>query len=326
MSKLSQPALIGVDWGSSHCRGYLLDQKGSVIEQRQSDLGASHLKSADQFQIALWTQFGDWIDNRKRPARLILSGMVGSAEAWRDAGYLDCPIQPRRLGRHLVSVTSAGLEAWLVPGLSCRSPTGSRDVMRGEETQLAGLPTDRHRSDSLVCLPGTHTKWVWMEGGRIQHFMTYLSGEAFALLKEHSILGRSLSDGRHSPQGFARGIERSSQPGGLMHHVFGLRALSLLEGLSGYEASSYLSGILIGHEVRAVMALKACAEVTLVGSSHLNALYGQALEQLGSNCQRVDGDEAASRGLAQLAIEASMLQVDLARGRKASNEEVGGER
>ncbi len=156
------------------------------------------------------------------------------------------------------------------------------------------------RDGGVACLPGTHSKWVRVEAGRITGFTTHLTGEAFAALRGHTILGRMMRDGPADGEHFDAGVARSADPGGLLHHVFGVRALALAGRLNESDAPAYLSGILIGHEVRAALAQAAGSVVQVIGVPDLTALYAKAIAACGGYAERHDG-EAAARGMALIA-------------------------
>ncbi len=230
--------------------------------------------------------------------------MIGSRQGWVEAPYLECPAGPAELAQALVAVPFAGAEVRLVPGLSARDAAGTPEVMRGEETQIAGA-LDRIAGRGLVCLPGTHAKWVRLAGGRIAGFATYLTGEAFAALRDHTILGRMMRAGATDPAAFDRGLARSADPGGLLHHLFGVRTLGLAGALAETEAPSYLSGLLIGHEVRAALAeAPAAGVIPVIGTPDLVTQYGRAIAACGADAEPIEGDPAAS-GLALIGRLAS---------------------
>jgi 2-dehydro-3-deoxygalactonokinase len=173
--------------------------------------------------------------------------------------------------------------------------------MRGEETQVLGVPP-LLRDGGVACLPGSHSKWVRVEGGRIVNFTTHMTGEAFAALRGYTILGRMMRDGPTGGAPFDAGVARSADPGGLLHHLFGVRALALADRLPESDAPAYLSGILIGHEVRAALAAAAMEQaagmvVQVIGAPELTMLYAKAITACGGYAERHDG-EAAARGLA----------------------------
>jgi 2-dehydro-3-deoxygalactonokinase len=230
-----------------------------------------------------------------------MSGMVGSRQGWIEAPYLPCPAGPDELAAALVAVPFEGARVLLVPGLSCVDESGTPEVMRGEETQLAGAMPDLG-TDAIVCLPGSHSKWVRVSGGRIVSYSTYLSGEAFGAIRSGTILGRMMTEAPTSPAAFARGVARSGEPGHLLHHLFGVRTLGLTERLAADESASYLSGLLIGHEVRA--AIGTSRHVSLIGDTLLTGLYSLVIERLGATAGIIGGDIAAA-GLARIGAHAT---------------------
>jgi len=153
--------------------------------------------------------------------------------------------------------------------------------------------------NGLACLPGTHCKWVSVRDNRIAGFTTHMTGEVFGALRGHTILGRMMRDGPADRAPFDAGVRRAGEPGGLLHHIFGVRALTLAESLPETDAASYLSGILIGHEVQAALAGRQGAVVHVIGAPEQTMLYARAIAAFGGFPERHDG-EAAARGLAQL--------------------------
>ncbi|MGH7056728.1 MAG: 2-dehydro-3-deoxygalactonokinase [Acetobacteraceae bacterium] len=293
--------MIGIDWGTTRFRAYLLDATGGIRERRERERGILEVAEG-RFAYVLNEEAGDWIAQGER--RILLSGMVGSRQGWRETAYLPCPAGPRELARALAPVDFASALVRIVPGVSARDGEGVPEVMRGEETEIAGcvdLLPERAPELSLVCLPGTHSKWARVEGGRIAAFRTHLTGEAYAALKRHTILGRMMEGDLHLAEAFGRGVRRSGEPGGLLHHLFGVRALGLAGELAEREAASYLSGMLIGHEVRAAMA--GSADVYLVGAADLCANYAEAIRAIGGQPIQL-GPERAAAGLFRIAAMA----------------------
>jgi 2-dehydro-3-deoxygalactonokinase len=211
-----------------------------------------------------------------------------------EAPYLPCPAGVADLASAIVRVPYPGARVRLVPGLSAADEADVPEVMRGEETQLASLLGTL--TDGLVCLPGSHSKWARIANGRITGFATHLTGETFAALRGHTILGRLMRDGPDDLAAFDRGVARAAAPGGLLHHLFGVRTLGLVGRLAGTEAASYLSGLLIGHEVRAAAPLPG-ARVHVIGATALCALYARAIAACAADTEMVAAD-AAARGLA----------------------------
>lgn len=290
--------MIGVDWGTSNLRAFRIGGDGAILARHTSSCGI-RLVPAGGFAAALHTAIGPWLADGEH--QVVLCGMVGSRQGWVEAPYLPCPADARALADALVEVTFDGVEARLVPGLSLRDQLAAPEVMRGEETQLVGV-MEHLAGEGLVCLPGSHSKWARVSGGKITEFATYFSGEAFAALRENTILGRlMLRDEAINLDGFDRGVARAATRGHLLHHLFGVRTLGLFGELGESAGAGYLSGLLIGHEVGA--AMPAAATVHLVGSAPLCALYGRAIAAAGGRAVVLDED-AAARGLAIIGREA----------------------
>ena len=288
--------MIGVDWGTSSFRAYRLDG-GRVVDRVDAGPGLLAVP-AGEFAAALRGAVGAWLDDGE--GRVLLAGMVGSRQGWAEAPYLPCPADLSALARATIGVPFVGADVRIVPGVSTADAAGVPEVMRGEEVQLAGV-MERVGRQGCVCLPGSHSKWVRVAGGRIAGFETHFTGEAFAALRGHTILGRSMVDGPPVAGAFARGVERSADAGGLLHHLFGVRTLGLFGRLPQAEAASFLSGLLIGHEVRAmgVGTAGVGGPVHLVGAPGLCGLYEAAIVQCGGTAVILDG-EAAAVGLARI--------------------------
>ena len=244
-----------------------------------------------QFSKLLDEQAGAWIAAGESP--IVMSGMVGSRQGWVEAPYAQCPAGLDELASGLKKVEWGGKQAWIVPGLACRDEAGVYDVMRGEETQILGAMDDLP-AECVICLPGTHSKWVVVQKGRILGFKTYFTGEMFAVLRKHSLLGRMMEVGAADQTSFLDGVKRSADPGGLLHHLFGVRTRGLFYEISPANAPSYLSGILIGHELREAAA--DARKLYLLGSAELTALYGKAARAIGLESKLLD-PEAVTRGL-----------------------------
>ncbi|WP_293706002.1 2-dehydro-3-deoxygalactonokinase [Stenotrophomonas sp. UBA7606] len=289
--------MIAVDWGTSSLRLYRLDAEGHVYERRRSEQGLQ--ASAGQFEAVLAREIAGWDD-----ALILLSGMVGSRGGWREVPYLPCPTGIDELAGALVPLqapTLAERTLWIVPGISDTGNDAVPDVMRGEETQLAALLAVLPRGNHVVCLPGTHSKWVAIANGRIQRLSTAMTGELYAVLRNHSLLGKLMpaDDSRFDAWAFETGLKRSRQGGGLLHHLFGVRTLGLFNQMEGSALPSYLSGLLIGHEILASGVLEhtpRLSQVHLIGNDRLLALYAQALTAWGVGVQRHPEDLAA-RGM-----------------------------
>ncbi len=281
--------MIGVDWGTSSFRAFRLAADGAVLGRRSAVRGILHIE-AGRFAETLREHIGAWLDEGE--TRVLLSGMIGSRQGWVEAPYLPCPAGAADIAAALVPVPFDGARVLLVPGLSDVDDSGVPEVMRGEETQIVGTAIGE---DGIACLPGSHSKWARVAGGRITAYRTYLSGEAFAALRGGTILGRMMTDGPTDLAAFDRGVARAAEPGHLLHHLFGVRTLGLMGKLKDSESASYLSGLLIGHEVRA--ARPQGQRVRLIGAAALCSLYARAVAACGGEAM-VEDEDAAARGLA----------------------------
>jgi 2-dehydro-3-deoxygalactonokinase len=274
--------MIGVDWGTTNLRAFRFSGDGAVIDTRTSPRGIASLKR-DEIEGVLRDLAGDWLGEDRD---VVLAGMVGSRSGWVETGYVPCPVDPSVLSRSLVSVESNLADCRIVPGVR-----SDDDVMRGEETQLLGAGV----RDGCVVLPGTHSKWAMMEAGRIASIRTVMTGELYALLLNHSLIGQLAGDGS-DPEAFARGVKRSRAEPSLATTLFSARSAVLLGQLAQKGVRDYLSGLLIGAEV-ATMARGADA-LTIIGEGALTQRYCTALSLCGvQQVEVIDGAQAVSRGL-----------------------------
>ena len=290
--------MIGVDWGTSSFRAYRMNGDGAVLDAVAAPRGILEVP-AGGFAAELRRHVGPWLEDGE--TRILLAGMIGSRQGWVEAAYLPCPAGEAELAAALIDVGfDAKVRVRLVPGLSASDAGGTPEVMRGEETQVIGGVAGALDGSGLVCLPGSHSKWVRMVGQRIAGFETYMTGEAFSALRGGTILGRMMVDGPADDAAFDRGVARSGEAGHLLHQLFGVRTLGLFGRLAEGESASYLSGLLIGHELRA--ACPPGSDVTLIGAGPLCALYERALTACGSQA-RLAGD-SARQGLHRIATRA----------------------
>ena len=289
--------LLAVDWGSTALRGALLDEEGRVLDQRAAARGMLSVGPggfADVFEAT----FGDWMD--VPGTRCLMAGMVGSKQGWVEAPYCACPAGLDEIVRALVAVPheSGGRPRviGLVPGLSCESH-GLPDVMRGEEVKVIGALAALGLRDAVLVLPGTHSKWATVAGGRIESFSTVMSGEFYALLSKHSILAKSLPPGEvpFDAGAFDRGVGTALDGASLMQTAFSVRTLALFERLGEAARASYLSGLVIGEELRC-RPLAGAREVVLVAAPALVERFERALARRGL-AVRTLGEEAAWQGL-----------------------------
>jgi 2-dehydro-3-deoxygalactonokinase len=306
---MSQARLIALDWGTSSLRVYLLGENGTIVEERHKPWGLLYLPEGG-FAAALQGVAGDWLD--ATPALpLIASGMVGSAQGWREAPYASCPADASALATQLLRFEALpGVMLHIVPGVRLSGPRP--DVMRGEETQVMGLLAMQLAlaERTTLVMPGTHSKWVRVQAGRIVDFHTYMTGELFALLREHSILGRPAREaggGQASDKAFDRGVAavRDAGAAGATALLFSARALVLGGQLRAGDSLEYLSGLLVGEELRCALHDGDAAAPVLVGDAALCARYRRAL-MLYDRSSQTAADGAAAAGLWQIARQAGL--------------------
>ncbi len=284
--------MIGLDWGTTSLRAYRLGPDGTVLTRRETPRGILSIEPGG-FPAAVHAVAGDWLEAGAR--RVLICGMAGSRQGWQEAPYVPCPANLDALAEATITVPFRDVEVRIIPGLSCRDGSGVPEVMRGEETQILGAVLGA--GDATVCLPGSHSKWAHLAGGAVTGFTTHLSGEAFAALGQHTILARMMDIAApYHAGGFARGVARAKQRGGLLHHLFGVRAAALFDEMEEDESASFLSGLLIGHEVAAALEDGVAPPVILIGAERLTSRYGAALDAFGIP-HRVADHDAAARGL-----------------------------
>lgn len=288
--------MITVDWGTSSFRAYLLDDGGAIRARRDSPRGMAQVP-AGRFPLVLAEEIGDWLAVGRQT--VVLCGMVGSRQGWVEVPYCECPAGAPEIAARLHPVELAGAAAFIVPGVSGVDTAGVREVMRGEETQILGA-VEALPAEAVVCLPGTHSKWVRVQRSQIVGFSTHFTGELYAVLKAHSLLGRMLEEGAPDEAAFLAGVARSADPEGLLHHLFGVRAKALFGELSGASGGEYLSGLLIGHELRNALAAVRDAPVFLLGAPGLVERYALGLRALGTDARVLDAESAVT-GMQRLA-------------------------
>ena len=285
--------LIGLDWGTTSCRAYLIGADGAVLARVAHGPGILRVENG-AFGKALDAMIGEWIAKHGRMP-VILSGMIGSRQGWVEAPYATCPADADDIVKELAKIEHTGLNVSLVPGLSTEND-GMPDVMRGEETQILGALALSGRDDGLFLLPGTHSKWAEVSAGRIVSFRTFMTGEVFGALKDHTILGRLMRGVARDTAGFARGVREGAAlhgGGALLNRVFATRTYGLTGRLADTALADYLSGLLIGAEV-AEATKNARAAVTIVASPALAARYAEALRLLGRDSTLAPEDCAAA--------------------------------
>ncbi len=282
---------IAADWGTSHLRVWGL-AGDKIIRDAASDQGMAQLARTD-YEAALLALVSDWLPEG-RITQVLASGMVGSRQGWVEAPYRTLPCPPLGGALALAPVRDLRLSVHVVPGLKQHKPA---DVMRGEETQVAGYLALHPNWDGVICLPGTHSKWVHVSAGEVVSFQTFLTGEIFALLSEHSVLRHSVSGWNDAgfADGLAQGMER---PERLLARLFAIRAEGLLDGLDPATARARLSGLLIGAELAAAKPYWLGQRVAILGAAELAKYYATALEGLSVPTTLHDLTEISLAGLA----------------------------
>lgn len=270
--------VIGIDWGTTNRRAYVLDEDGTVL-QRHTDDGGILKVGVGNFAASLTALLQTLSVSS---ADVVMSGMVGSRNGWHQVDYLPTSHPLARLPETLVEIDApqVGLRCRIVPGYQAVDEFGTPDVMRGEETQIFGVLSHSDRVDGWYVLPGTHSKWVLVEDGAIRQFMTFMTGELFALLSSHGTLASLSTDDATHAAPFEAGL-RAAQRSGLSHAAFGCRALVVTDTMPAAHASSYLSGLLIGAEladIRQKTRDYPRSPVQIIGSPSLAARYVAALQ------------------------------------------------
>jgi len=291
-------AWIALDWGTSSLRGARFDAEGRVTEERASARGILTVPKGG-FPGVFEEHFGDWM--APPGTRCLISGMAGSQQGWKEAPYCACPANLHDVAAQLAWVEVRRIA--IVPGLSCEH-TGAPDVMRGEETQVFGALRLLGVDAGSFVMPGTHSKWIRVAAGRIEGFATLMTGEFYALLRQHSILARTLpadEDGALHEVAFDAGVAHALRSPGLLQAAFSVRTLSLFERLPLNERPSYLSGLLIGEELR-TRELRGGEQVVVIGADALTRRYERALAQRDVRVRSV-GSQATWRGLFGIATK-----------------------
>lgn len=291
-----QTEWIAVDWGTTNLRVWVFSGDGQLIDHATSDRGMGQL-GPDQFEGALV----DLIDPHLPAGRVtpvICCGMVGARQGWIEAPYASVPCAPPGVAQAIQPAAGdPRLDVYILPGVMQEDPA---DVMRGEETQIGGFLSDQPDFDGVLCLPGTHTKWVQVSAGEIVSFRTFMTGELFSLLSRQSVLRHSLTEEGWDGEAFGGAIEDAmTSPQFLTARLFSLRAGSLLHGVSAATARARLSGYLIGLELAGSRPYWLGQEVVIIGAHKVSNLYAEALSGAGVKPRLAPGDTLTLAGLAK---------------------------
>ena len=283
---------IAVDWGTSNLRAWVFDQDGQTFQKLSSDQGMGTL-ATDEFEAVLLSLIDPFLSDTKTP--VICCGMVGAKQGWSEAPYATVPCAPpTALTAVKVSAQDPRLDVRTLPGLQQPEPA---DVMRGEETQIAGYLALNPNFDGTLCLPGTHTKWVQISAGEVVSFRTFMTGELFALLSQHSVLRHSVG-GSPDQEAFKSAVQDAlARPQQLASRLFGIRANGLLHGTDQAASTGALSGQLIGAELAAAKPYWLGQAVTLIGDQSLCDLYAHGLNLMAVQPEVRVGDDLTLAGL-----------------------------
>ena len=285
---------IAVDWGTTSVRAWVIGPDGSVVRRARSDRGMGQLAPGD-FEGALLELIGDDLP-ADRVTPVICCGMVGARQGWVEAPYTAVPSAPPGAGEAVSApVADPRLSVHILPGMRQDQPA---DVMRGEETQIAGFLVAQPKFDGVLCLPGTHSKWAHISAGEVVSFRTALTGELFALLSGQSVLRHGLSGDGWDDAAFTTAVEDAmSAPAQFSARLFSLRAEGLLHGLEPGTARARLSGWLIGLELGAMRPYWLGQNVALIGEGGLTDRYAAALTALGAAPATTDATRVTLAGL-----------------------------
>lgn len=300
----SSADMIAIDWGTTNCRASLLDANGKELDTRRAPEGAGGLKS-DEFEAVFDRLVSGWPD-----LPVWICGMAGSRQGWREAPYLTCPAALSDLATQITPITtSSGRLVRIIPGLLFKDERGNADIMRGEETQIAGLLAKQPDYDGLAIMPGTHCKWVSIKNDRVLRFQTFLTGELYSLLATASILRHSVSaheaDIPVDHPAFLSGIEDAlSGTVPLVSGLFQIRTQDVLNGAQKNDSAARLSGLMIGAEFAAAKSsgwLDADKKACIIGGRGLTPLYSKACDMAGLVPHTLFGLDASTAGLWYLA-------------------------
>jgi len=271
---------IAVDWGTTNLRIWHCNQAGNVLDETKVQMGMGAL-TASEYEGVLISHIDHHLSG-KGITEVLVCGMAGARQGWQDAGYLTAPCNTPALNQAVtVPTADPRIMVRILPGIKQPDPA---DVMRGEETQIAGFLKQTPDYNGLICLPGTHSKWVHVQNGRVVVFQTFMTGEVYDLLSRNSVLKHSVSGECFSQSDFVDAAKSAFEnPTDVSSQLFRLRAQHLVNDTDATVLSARLSGILIGQEVAAMERQWNHLPITLIGEEALCSLYKSVLEAVGKS-------------------------------------------
>ncbi|MGR5338995.1 2-dehydro-3-deoxygalactonokinase [Vibrio astriarenae] len=310
---LNEAAWLIIDWGTTNFRAFAMTEHGREIERIEKHIGLLSIENG-QFSEALKQVLSEWITDYQR-LPIVMAGMVGSQQGWHDVPYVKTPASFEGITEKAFSFELEwGAKATIYPGIKHKNAQSQFDVMRGEEVQLIGAKALLGKDSFHAVLPGTHSKYANVTDGVIQSFSTYMTGEIFSVLSKHTILGKDLgpSKAQFDSVAFLKGVEESNVES-LTNQLFLARTHRLFKQLNNDDVLDYLSGLLIGHEVKSIIGYINCRKepLNLIGSYQLSKKYEMALNALGFISQVLDGEECFIAGMKQLQMEQQHEEMDV---------------
>ena len=310
-----QAALICVDWGSSNFRALLLNFDGKLLDVINSTKGMLDLKP-HEFEAKLMKLLAKWLTKKSLP--IIMAGMVGSQKGWHEVDYLHCPINISELAGSLRFVKNKQeLKIAIIAGIDCQSLYGQYDVTRGEEVQTFGALEliGELKNNTIFCLPGTHSKWMRVEDGKIVDFTTYMTGELFNIISAYSILSCDDCADEINEEAFLAGVKHVKKNGGIMHQIFAVRTHMLNGEIKPANTKSYLSGILISSEINEMLKLlPQNINIVLIGGKILTKYYAIAFDYFKIQYTVIDGEKAAYTSMYSIAKQANFFDQIISSG------------
>ncbi|MDR1827624.1 MAG: 2-dehydro-3-deoxygalactonokinase [Methylobacteriaceae bacterium] len=292
---MTRDNMVFIDWGTSKAAAYLVDGGGRILDSRTSQKGIKFVP-AGGYPTAYEELTQGWLDSSRFT---LLSGMVGSANGWEEAPYIALPANPVSIADRVYAMKSMP-GVYICGGLCYTSPEGLHDVIRGEEVQILGLSVDEPGKKFLICMPGTHSKWLTMDHERIDAFTTVMSGDFFAAVTTSTIIAMMLQNNEQefSDEAFLSGVKIAQGPGGVMSHMFRTRSSFLFKELDKKHIKAFASGVIIGSEIASMKELYPFDRtVEIIASSELGANYALALKSLGAETRAHNAGDLSVKGM-----------------------------